>query len=277
MSTWCRASLILPLFIVIVGCTDLVFQPNHIHYNNPRELDKAFREVRITTPDGTLLRHWLFPASSPKGTVFFLHGNAQNVSSHANSVAWLPHHGFNVLLFEYRGFGSNSGHPDLDTTMQDITTTFHTIRKIPSIAGKPIILFGQSLGASIALYIASKPELKNHLCAVIAEAPFSDYRAIAQEVLAKSWLTWPLQYPLSWTIDDRYSPIKRIETIAPLPLVIIHSVDDTIIPYHHGQKLFTHAKEPKQIWKTEGHHIAFLKTKSGRKRFLDYVNATCVQ
>jgi len=265
------------MIFAIAGCTNLFFQPDHIRYNNPRDLDKAFRVVRITAPDGTVLKHWLFPSPFPKGTVFFLHGNAQNVSSHANSVAWLPRHGFNVLLFEYRGYGSNSGHPDLSKTMQDITATFRSIRKMPSIAGKPIILFGQSLGASIALYMAATPELKKHLCAVIAEAPFSDYRAIVREKLASSWITWPLQYPLSWTINDKYSPIKRIGSVAPLPLLIIHSVDDAIVPFHEGQALFTQAKEPKRFWKAEGHHIAFLKREAGRRHFLDYLNATCVQ
>jgi len=161
--------------------------------------------------------------------------------------------------------------------MEDIVTTFRNIQTIPDIAGKPVILFGQSLGASITLYIATTKNIKRHLCAVIAESPFSDYRTIVREKLSSHWLTWLFQYPLLLTINDAYSPEKRVGDITPVHLLIIHSKNDEIVPIHHGKTLFKKAEQPKEFWETTGRHIAFLKSKSGQKRFLSYLSTVCAQ
>jgi len=258
--------------LLLAGCTNLFFQPDHIQYSNLHAWDNKGRIIKTTAEDGTKLTSWFLPSPNPKGTVFFLHGNAQNVSSHVHGVAWLIHHGYNVLLFEYRGFGSNEGVPDLGKTMQDIVTTFKGIRTITS---HPIALFGQSLGASIALYIASNKHIKPDLCAVIAESPFADYRTIVREKLASHWLTWEFQYPLLLTINDAYSPEKQIAKISPVHLLIIHSKDDKVVPIHHGWLLFKTAKQPKAFWETHGQHIAFLKSQNSRKQFLTYLNSVC--
>jgi len=260
--------------LLLAGCTNLFFQPDHICYSHLHHWDANGRTIQITAKDGTKLTSWFLPAPHSKATVFFLHGNAQNVSSHVHSVAWLIHHDYNVFLFEYRGFGANQGTPDLEKTIQDIVSAFDNIQRINH---KPIALFGQSLGGSIALYIAGNKHIKPDLCAVIAEAPFADYRSIVREKLANHWLTWGIQYPLLLTINNTYSPEKQVANISPVPLLIIHSKDDNIVPIHHGRTLFEKAKEPKEFWETHGHHIAFLKSQNEKNQFLTYLNSVCAK
>jgi hypothetical protein len=104
------------------------------------------------------------------------------------------------------------------------------------------------------------------------ESPFSSYRDIAREKLDAVWLTWPLQWPLSFTIDDEYSPLPAVAQVSPIPLLIIHGDKDRIIPLHHGQALFAAARQPKEFWLVpEGEHIAAFRRIKYREQLVQYL------
>jgi len=106
----------------------------------------------------------------------------------------------------------------------------------------------------------------------VVESAFSGYRRITREKLADFWLTWPFQYPLSWTVSDEYSPSRTVARISPIPLLIIHGDQDFIVPLHHGQRLFELAREPKQLWIVPGgNHIQAFQSQSYRDRFVAYL------
>ena len=69
-------------------------------------------------------------------------------------------------------------------------------------------------------------------------------------------MTWPLQIPLSWTITDEYEAYERIADISPVPVMVIHSVRDGIIPFHHGERLYEAAEEPKTFLQTDTPHAS---------------------
>jgi len=264
------------LLAALTGCTGFFFQPNSIRYSQPADWNANARIVTISTP-GHASRHWLFPARHPTANVFFLHGNAQNISAHARNVAWLPAKGYNVLLFEYPGYGENSKiKPSLSLIVTDIRLAIEALGAIGATKGLPTVMFGQSLGASLALYAASLPDIQSRLCAVIAESPFADYRLVARESLGQSWILKPLSLPLSWTINNDFSPIKAIDRIR-IPVLLIHGRKDSIVPYHHSETLFRLARQPKHLWLYDGGHIAFLRHADGRKRFASYLTAHCAQ
>jgi len=275
-------SQLIPLLSVLLatsGCNNLFFVPDSHYYSMPYDWHKPYEFYPTQADDGTILHHWFFPVENAKGTVFVVHGNAQNISAHAASSAWISNHGYNVFLFEYRGFGQSGGKPDLKATMRDIEIAFNTISQRKEVRGRPIFLLGQSLGASISIYPVATSTMKNRLCALILEAPFSDYRNIAREKLAGSILTWPFQYPLSLLIDNTYNPLRFIDRLKPLPILIIHSKDDRIVPIHHGLLLYKKAEPPKAFWEVQGPHAAYFATRQGRQRLLGYlaqISTTCI-
>lgn len=237
----------------------------------PYDWHKPYEFYPTQADDGTILRHWFFPVKNAKGTVFVVHGNSQNISAHAASSAWISNYGYNVFLFEYRGFGQSGGKPDLNATMRDIEMAFNAISQRKEVRGRPIFLLGQSLGASISIYPVATSTMKDRLCALILEAPFSDYRDIVREKLASSMITWPFQYPLSLLIDNTFSPLHFIGRVNALPVLIIHSKDDRIIPMRHGLLLYNNAKSPKTLWAVRGPHTAYFATTQGRQRLLGYL------
>src|SRR5438128_400135 len=82
---------------------------------------------RWRAEDGLELYGWFLPAKgSPLGTILHLHGNAENISTHFAGVAWMPARGFNVFVFDYRGYGASEGQPDLEGAQKDIDAAMRT-------------------------------------------------------------------------------------------------------------------------------------------------------
>lgn len=242
------------------GCSSVFFYPDQVTYITPDRLNLEFEDVFVETPDGETLHGWWLPAKSePKGTVYFLHGNAQNISSHIMNVAWLPERRYNVFLIDYRGYGRSTGAPDIEGTLHDAETGLRWLVDQPHVQSQPLFLLGQSLGGALGTALASewvKRDEQPPLDGVILDGTFSGFRAIAREKLGDFWLTWPLQVPLSWTITDEYEAYERISDISPVPVMVIHSVRDGIIPFHHGKRLYEAAEEPKTFLQTDTPHAS---------------------
>lgn len=258
----------------LIGCTNFIFQPDHDVYYTPGELGLTFHDVFLKTPDDVQIHGWFLKAKgSPKGTVFVLHGNAQNISSHVISVAWLPASGYHVFIMDYRGYGDSTGTPDITTVFLDIKTAMTWLLKMPDVKPMPIFLLGQSLGAALGVYfLGTDLEVKQNLAGVILDGCFSRYRTIAKEKLAESWITWLFQDAFPLFISDKHDPEDYIAKLSPLPILIMHSQGDRVIPFHHGQRLFEHAGEPKFFIETEGGHIATFRYEQYRQDLLEFMS-----
>lgn len=271
------AILMLTLSAALTACSGLLFYPSREMVRTPDQLGLSYRDVYFHAPDGTRLHGWYLPArGSPVGTILYLHGNAENISTHIFNVAWLPAKGFNVFLFDYRGYGLSGGKPSLPGVHEDFAAALHWLLKRPFAARHGVVVFGQSLGAGIGIYGVAHSDraTKAHIRAVAAESALSSYRDIAREKLAGFFLTWPFQWPLSLTMPDKYSPIYAIKKIKSIPILIIHGDRDPIVPLHHGWRLYKAAVAPKQFWQVRGGgHIQAFTHKVFRQRFVRWLTA----
>lgn len=265
------------LFIIILlalgGCTNLFFQPMKKMVRTPADLKLNYEDIYFSSKDGTKLHGWLLPAEGKAfGTILLLHGNAENISTHIGSVYWLPPRGFNVFLFDYRGYGQSSGGTDLQGTLQDIEAALRWLQNKPGIDATRIVVLGQSLGGAMGTYVFANIGQTKNIRALILDSVFSDYQQIAREKLAAFWLTWPLQYPLSWLVSGDYPPAEAIGHYSPTPVLIIQNKYDPIIPVHHAKQLFDRAQPPKDLWiiPAEG-HISALKRPDVRDRLVNYL------
>ncbi len=264
------------LVITLTGCTQLIFQPHKPHLNDPAKLGIQVESHYFTTADGLRLHGWLLPAvgDEVKGNILFLHGNAENISTHIGSVWWLPQHGFNVFIFDYRGYGHSEGEPSLDGLITDFNAALKTFIGFEGIREKGVVVFGQSLGAAVTISALTRMPEREMIRGVVIEGSPTSFRDLARELLAKSWLTWPLQWPLALTIDDRYRPVDEIGKLEGKPLLIIHSRSDEVIPFHHGEQLFAAAREPKTFWPiAQVRHIASFVDEQNQLRLIDWLNA----
>lgn len=269
-----RALLVLVLCSAsLAGCTSVFFQPMRGHVATPERIGLAYQDVYFEAADGVRLHGWFIPAQgAATGTVFFLHGNAENISTHIGSVYWLPKQGFNVFLPDYRGYGLSQGTPTMAGVMNDIGAAFDTLLARADVDPQRIVVFGQSLGGSLAIsYVARSPH-RGRIRALAVESAFSDFHGIAQEKLASFWLTWPFQWLAVFTIDNGYSPLRAVDQVAPIPLLLIYDERDSIVPSHHGRDLYDRAREPKEFWIVpDTGHIEAFRTSEMRERFVAWM------
>jgi pimeloyl-ACP methyl ester carboxylesterase len=263
------------------GCHSLFFYPQKDHLSNPGAFGYAYDDVFLQTADNLRVHGWLLKPRKPAiGTIYFLHGNAENVSTHFRAVLWLVNQNYEVFALDYRGYGLSQGVPtlpevflDIDAGAQWLVDRAKSADAAASEGRLPLFLYGQSLGASLATKYA---ELSKVAVAgfdgLILEAPFSRYDTIAKHVASNHWLTWLAQYPALWLINDKYDPVDAVGRIQQLPLLVIHSRQDQIIPQTFGRAVFDAANEPKYWIDTEGPHIraaAYLSVRQGVLKFLE--------
>lgn len=271
VTRWLASAL---LAVVLAGCTQLLFQPYRQKILTPETFGLAYEEVRFRTGDGLALFGWFLPAQGDAaGTIVFLHGNAENISTHVSAIAWLPARGFNVFLIDYRGYGASAGSPSLAGAERDIDAAMQTLLARTDIDTKHIVIYGQSLGGALAAYNVAYSPYRDHIRALVVESAFSSYTGITREKLAATWLTWPFQWLAPLCVDDRFSPLPAMKLISPIPLLVIHGDQDAIVPDHHGQRLYDAALEPKELWIIPGAgHIQGMRQEMWRNRLAAYLH-----
>ena len=269
-------SFVFTLLLVTMGCSGVFFYPQKQHVLTPDQLKLEYEDVFLESSDNITVHGWWLDANEPvRGTIYFLHGNAENISTHIRNVYWLPKHGYQVFLLDYRGYGLSEGAPDLKGALNDIRVGFEYVVERNADTGKPVYLLGQSLGASMALYFAATdPQAKQYLSAIISDAAFSRYKDIARHVAGNGWLTWMVQYPVSWSMITGYDPVDYVGDISPTPLLLIHSQDDQIIPYKNSQQLLEAALPPMTFYQTSGPHTATFRSEQNREYLLRYLIRT---
>ena len=109
--------------------------------------------------------------------------------------------------------------------------------------------------------------------AIILDSTFGSYRIISRQKLSSIWLTWHLQWPLSFLVSDNLSPIDYIKQVK-IPTLFIHSTEDPVVPFESGSSLFKEAENPKEFWELneKGHCSAMvIKDDIYRKKLLNYL------
>ncbi len=260
--------------LALSGCTSIFLYPDRYEYKAPFPLGAVTEDVSIAARDGQQLHALYMPAQGERrATILFLHGNAENLSSHAHAVGWLPQHGYAVLALDYRGYGRSEGDADIDAVHEDAQSALEWLVARGEQNTGPLIVFGQSIGGSIAIRLVAGSPLRDHVSALIADSPFSSYRRIAREKLSEPWLTWPLQWPLSFLISDRYSAVDVVADISPIPLLLIHGERDRIVDASHSQRLYAAAREPKTLWIiADGMHIDATRRPPVRERLIEFID-----
>lgn len=263
-------------FLTLAACSNLLFFPQRELPYTPAVAKLEYRDITLTAADGTRLHAWWLPAKpgvAVKGTVLHLHGNGGNVATHLGGSYWLPEQGYQVLLLDYRGYGKSEGAADLPGVYQDIDAAFAWLQAVPEAQGQPLYLLGQSIGGALAVhYLSEHPEQAKHLSALVLDGVPASYRDIARLTLSNSWLTWPLQVPLSWVVPDGDSAIASIGNLSQLPILLYQSIDDTVVPLSNGVSLYQAARPPRVLQLTRGGHVQTFADPVWRQVMLMYLS-----
>lgn len=233
--------------------SSLIFYPNIPGRNlvaTPEDIGLGYEDVEFTTLDGIKLHGWFIANESARGTLLFFHGNAGNISHRLESISIFHELGLNVFIIDYRGYGQSEGKVTEKGTYRDAEAAWKYLTETRNIAADQIIIFGRSLGASIAAWLASR----HTPAALIVESSFSSVPSMAKRI-------YPF-LPVHWLASFKYDTSRYIANIA-CPVLVAHSKNDEIIPFAEGLQVFEAAPEAKQFLEMRGgHNDGFLVSRS---------------
>ncbi|MGD0572761.1 MAG: alpha/beta hydrolase [Sedimentisphaerales bacterium] len=207
----------------------------------PAEIGLDFEEVYFKTGDRLRLHGWFVPAPNAQFTVLYCHGNGGNMMYFLETVNFLNSLGLNCFVFDYRGYGESQGAPSENGTYLDARAAYRWLTKKKGVTPQQIILFGWSLGGSIAAYLATK--FKS--AALVIESAFTSYPAIGRKF-------YPYM-PVKWFARFDYPTIDYVRKVT-CPVLVIHSRNDEIIPFEFGLEIYDAANDPKKIVEIFGRH-----------------------
>jgi hypothetical protein len=235
-----------------LGQSNLVYMPSQELIDTPATIGLKFDDVQLSTKDNVNLDSWFVPAKDNdqigKGVILFCHGNGGNIG---NRVSYLPIFkdlGLATFLFDYRGYGKSEGKPSEEGTYNDVEAAWQYLTQEKQIPPQKIIIYGESLGGAIASYLAQKisqQDGKNSAGGLILASTFTSISDRAAEL-------YPFM-PIRFLSRFSYNSIDRLPIIK-IPILVIHSIDDEIIPFHHGDRNFQAANQPKKLVKLRGDH-----------------------
>ncbi len=234
------------LFVIFLFFTQssLVYYPNiptRSLVATPDSIGIAYESVTISANDGIKLHGWYIRAQQSDGVLLFLHGNAGNISHRLDSIKIFNELGFDIFIFDYRGYGKSEGKPSEEGTYRDADAAWTYLTQQRNVVPQDIVIFGRSLGASIASYLASRHTPR----ALIIESAFTSVPDLAAQL-------YPL-VPVRWIARLQYNTKTFLQAVK-IPVLVIHSRDDEIIPFEHAERLFSNANDPKQLLTLRGGH-----------------------
>jgi fermentation-respiration switch protein FrsA (DUF1100 family) len=212
----------------------LLYFPSRRVIETPDRAGLEYRDLTFESEGGERLHGWWVGARANRlGHLLLCHGNAGNIGDRVLHAALLTGAGFDVLLFDYRGYGRSSGRPSEEGTYRDARAALRCLLEQPGVDRTRLYFFGESLGAAVALDLA----LEHPPMGLMLLSAFTGIRDLGR-----------LHYPFvpSAVVPDAYPTLRRIPRLR-IPLLVLHGDRDDIVPIEHGRALYEAARGPKHM------------------------------
>jgi fermentation-respiration switch protein FrsA (DUF1100 family) len=231
--------------LLLVGICSGVIERSFIYFpdrqliGDPADYGLPFDDVSFTADDGVQLHGWFVPGESDVTWLWF-HGNAGNISHRLENLRLLHDElRVAVFLFDYRGYGRSAGTPSEEGTYRDGEAALDYLLSRPDVDPQRIVYFGRSLGAGIAVELATRrPPF-----ALILESPVPSISDLAKH-------HYPF-LPVRALLQTKYDSVAKIGNVRA-PLLVLHGDRDEVVPFEGGRKLFEAAAEPKRFYTISG-------------------------
>lgn len=257
-------SLIFWTLVIMIFEEQFIFFPTVYPEGNYEAEERALRpeDHWFETEDEVRLHGWFLPSADTVGTIILFHGNAGNLSHRGEILRRLHASGFDVFIFDYRGYGRSEGSPTETGVYADARAAVRYVTDLAGVNPRRLFYHGSSLGGAVAIDAA----LYQQPTAMILESTFSS----ARDVAASAYPFLPIQFLLR----TRFDSDSKIQTLH-VPVLFFHGTEDSIIPYRLGRKLFDAANPPKQFIDIPGadHNNLFL---VGGNGYLEQIRTFCL-
>ncbi|MFH2050592.1 MAG: alpha/beta hydrolase [bacterium] len=224
-----------------VNQAKMIYLPSPDINLTPTNIGLAFDDITFYAEDNTGLNGWFIPAENSIGTILFCHGNGGNISGRLETIRLFNEMGLSIFIFDYRGYGRSDGEPSEKGTYKDARAAWNYLVAEKGIVGSKIIIIGRSLGGAIAAHLAREVSPAG----LIIESAFKSVKSLGGEL-------YPF-FPIKLISRFNYNTASYIRKVK-CPILVVHSPEDDIIPFHHGREIYQSAPEPKQFLEITGNH-----------------------
>ena len=215
----------------------LLYHPTANSYTEVNDLIPKVEKVSIPTSDNHNLLGWFHKKDISKKTILFLHGNAGSLENRIYKLNHFENFDLNFLIIAWRGFSGNSGKPNEKGLYDDAKSAVSWLES-NGIKEEKIILFGESLGAAVAVEIAQN----KNFAGIVVESAFT-----SMVEMGKKYYSF---FPVSLLLKDKFESINKIKNIH-CPILVMHGKKDSIVPFEMGNKIYTSANSPKFYYFSE--------------------------
>lgn len=234
------------VYLVLLGLmyifqNNLLFMPVSEIVQTPESVGIEAEDFWVDTDDGVRVHGWYFPKENAEFVIVLSHGNAGNISYRIDIARSLLNTGAAVLMYDYRGYGKSEGSPSEEGFYSDIDAVIQGLMNQKGYAENRIVMYGRSLGGAVAAYAATEYSLGG----LVLDSAFRNLRAMVRDV-----------YPFVPARLAKYEfPTERyVQTERNYPVMIMHSPNDEIVGFHHGEHLYRILEEPKKFVELRGGH-----------------------
>lgn len=196
-----------------------------------------FETINVRTKDNIDLKGWFHLKGLEKKTLLFFHGNASNLDNRIFKLNLLGNLDINFLIISWRGYSGNLGKPSELGLYKDAEGALEWLNK-KGIPNNQIILYGESLGAAVAIEIGQSKNFGG----IILESPFTSMVDMGRK-------SYPI-FPVKFLLKDKYETKKKIKNIK-FPILVMHGKKDKLVPFYMGEEIYHLANMPKSKYFTE--------------------------
>lgn len=232
-----------------------VYAPSPFITKTPRDEEMPFDNIALVTDDGINIQGWFVPAQWPEPatnsstrTLLFFHGRSGNISDCLDKIHLFHDMGLDVFIIDYHGYGRSGGEPSERALTGDALTAYFYLTEQRHVKPEHIYLYGQDIGAAVAIGLATK----------VSAAGLITEGANAS-VIEKIKDDWPL-IPWEYLLRNQFDSLAKIGDVH-IPVLMLHSSDDEVVPFNDSRRLYVLAHDPKQLVEIHGsHRDAFVKS-----------------
>ncbi len=258
--------------------TDLLTRPQSVNPQDeftftPWEFDMPAEDIIFSNHNGKhMVRAWWIPRAGRSGAtgsrrVVIASSGYRRSRSDLLGIGhrlWLA--GNSLLLIDFFGHGYQRG-STVTLAYREVGDLLGAVDYVAERCPDAAIgALGFSMGASVSIMAAARDQ---RIRAVVADSPFASHRDVVAYAfhralhhtlrLARSLPNEPIltmaDYLLRWRAGYRFGqvePEREVALLAPRPLLLIHGTGDETIPYHHSERLYAAARDPKALWLVDG-------------------------
>jgi uncharacterized protein len=219
---------------------DMQYRPDPSPMNPASvSLPNAQQETIVAGDGERIVVWWIPPRDDHQLVLLYLHGNGANLHNRAARFSRLTQSGFGLFAVSWRGYGGSSGIPSELGLRLDARGAYEALIASKRVDPKRIVLFGESLGTTVATLLASEVAV----AALVLDSSFDSALDVAMR--AYPWL------PVRWLLRDQYRADLAASKVK-VPVQQFHCVDDPVTPLASAQSLHTRFANARSLHVIEG-------------------------